>query len=161
MLKQVVIVLDNSAQIAARWGYMGLWAQAMFDSYGKPPACPSWLEFAFQCWYGNDNTLWPDPTQRDSGNGPDVGMIQSCALALLQGPQVLIQITARTAMNTYKEDLKPPSEKQQEKPESTKLCKHYMTVKDMPHCILNGIYKQCPFMGDRSSCDMKGLSDEQ
>lgn len=99
--------MDNSGQIAARWGYMSLWAEAMLEWYGKPPACPSWLEYAFQCWYGNDNTVWPDPLNRDQGEGPQAGLLQSCALAILDGPSVLLRITERRAMNVYTEDLEP------------------------------------------------------
>ena len=107
--------MDSSAQIAARWRYISLWAEAMEYWYSKPPSCTSWLEFAFYCYYGSDNSTWPDPEQRNIGTGPDMGLIQSCALALLDGPDVLITITERRAMNTYAEDVETVPESSHEK----------------------------------------------
>ena len=152
--------MDGSAQIAARWGYIFLWAEAMEDWYGKPPLCLSWLEFAFYCYYGPDNLLWPDPTQRNTGNGPAAGLLQSCALALLEGPDILLAITERRAMHTYAEEVKKALDKPNVKVINNKSsCKHFMPSND--HCILNGRYKKCPFRGDKLTCDVKGIKDEQ
>lgn len=157
----MAVVLDSSAQIAARWGYMSLWAEAMEASYSTPPSCPSWLEFSFYCYYGPDKSLWPDPLNRSKGKGPDVALIQSCALALLDGPDVLIRITERRVMHIYAEDVAIALEGSNAK--ITKIasrCKYFITVEKIDHCILDGKYKVCPFMGDKETCDFKGIKDD-
>ena len=154
--------MDSSAIITARWTYIRLWAEAMQYWYGSPPSCPSWLEFAFYCYYGSDNSTWPDPEQRNTGNGPDMDLIQSCALALLDGPDVLIRITERREMHTYAEDIETAPETSHGKIiKGTLLCKHFMTGVHDDRCVLNGRYKMCPFTGDKSACDLKGFKDEQ
>lgn len=139
-----------SARIAARWAYIYLWNMAMLYWYGNPPARPSWVEFSFSCYYGNDVSKWPDLSERDTGPGPDIALIQSCTLALLDGPEVLVRISGNRDKHTYIEDLDtPPEDVNNHKEVTAARCNKFKTGPIDKQCV---VYGKCPFKGDLIEC---------